>query len=125
MHDDRVSVVREHARAKARSVADEAGDRPVLAVDTEVVLGDVVFGKPANIRNSLDAIALGLGMVHQEFMLIPGFSIAENVKLNREPTRPSPAHCSIAVVVVGTPPRRAIPDRTLPRGCRPRRRASR
>ncbi|MEG0017133.1 MAG: sugar ABC transporter ATP-binding protein, partial [Hydrogenoanaerobacterium sp.] len=28
---------------------------------------------------------LGIGMVHQEFMLIPGFSIAENIKLNREP----------------------------------------
>ena len=47
-HDDPAAVVREHARAKARSVADEAGDRPVLAVDTEVVLGDVVFGKPAD-----------------------------------------------------------------------------
>jgi nucleoside triphosphate pyrophosphatase len=47
-HDDPISVVREHALAKARSVADEAGERVVLAVDTEVVLGDVVFGKPAN-----------------------------------------------------------------------------
>ncbi|HEY6069295.1 MAG TPA: Maf family protein [Gaiellaceae bacterium] len=47
-HDDPITVVREHALAKARSVADEAGERPVLAVDTEVVLGDVVFGKPAN-----------------------------------------------------------------------------
>ena len=31
----------------------------------------------------------GIGMVHQEFMLLPGFSVAENVKLNREPTRPN------------------------------------
>ena len=31
----------------------------------------------------------GLGMVHQEFMLIPGFRVAENIKLNREPTRPN------------------------------------
>ena len=46
--DDPVSVVREHALRKAQSVAGEAGDRPVLAVDTEVVLGDLVFGKPAN-----------------------------------------------------------------------------
>jgi len=28
-------------------------------------------------------------MVHQEFMLIPGFTIAENIKLNREPTKPN------------------------------------
>jgi septum formation protein len=46
--DDPVSVVREHALGKAQSVAGEAGDRPVLAVDTEVVLGDLVFGKPHN-----------------------------------------------------------------------------
>jgi nucleoside triphosphate pyrophosphatase len=48
VHQDPIAVVRGHARAKARSVEDQAGDRPVLAVDTEVVLGDVVFGKPAN-----------------------------------------------------------------------------
>ena len=29
-------------------------------------------------------------MVHQEFMLLPGFSVTENVKLNRELTRPNP-----------------------------------
>ena len=31
------------------------------------------------------AMELGIGMVHQEFMLLPGFSVAENVKLNRSP----------------------------------------
>ena len=45
---DPVEVVREHARGKARSVAEEAGDRPVLGVDTAVVLDGVVYGKPAN-----------------------------------------------------------------------------
>ena len=34
---DPAELVREHARGKARSVADGAGDRPVLGVDTEVV----------------------------------------------------------------------------------------
>ncbi|MDD4336968.1 MAG: sugar ABC transporter ATP-binding protein, partial [Firmicutes bacterium] len=34
-----------------------------------------------------EAMARGIGMVHQEFMLIPGFTVAENIKLNREPTR--------------------------------------
>ena len=34
---DAVELVREHAQGKARSVAGEAGDRPVLGVDTEVV----------------------------------------------------------------------------------------
>ena len=45
---------------------------------------EVRFGSPS------EAMAAGLGMVHQEFMLIPGFSVAENIKLNREPTRPNP-----------------------------------
>src|SRR5689334_4211256 len=35
---DAVELVRVHARAKARSVAGGAGDRPVLGIDTEVVL---------------------------------------------------------------------------------------
>ena len=43
-----VRLVREHARGKARSVAAQAGDRPVLGVDTAVSLGGKIFGKPAN-----------------------------------------------------------------------------
>jgi nucleoside triphosphate pyrophosphatase len=49
---DPVEVVRDHARAKVRSVADDAGDRPVLGVDTEVVLDGQIFGKP---RDAADA----------------------------------------------------------------------
>jgi septum formation protein len=45
---DAVELVRDHACAKARSVADEAGDRPVLGVDTAVVLRGLIFGKPAD-----------------------------------------------------------------------------
>ncbi len=44
---DPVELVREHARGKARSVAAEADGRPVLGVDTTVVLGGRVFAKPA------------------------------------------------------------------------------
>ncbi len=40
-----VETVLEHALGKARSAADIAGERPVLGVDTEVVLGGRVFGK--------------------------------------------------------------------------------
>jgi nucleoside triphosphate pyrophosphatase len=43
-----VDVVRAHAQGKARSVAGVADGRPVLGVDTEVVLDGVVYGKPAN-----------------------------------------------------------------------------
>ena len=38
----------------------------------------------------MEAMGLGIGMVHQEFMLIPAFSITENIKLNREITRANP-----------------------------------
>lgn len=36
-------------------------------------------------RSPADALSAGIGMVHQEFSLIPGFTVAENVVLNREP----------------------------------------
>jgi septum formation protein len=45
---DAVALVREHAREKARSVANDAGERPVLGVDTAVVLGGRIFGKPGD-----------------------------------------------------------------------------
>jgi septum formation protein len=44
---DPVEVVRANARGKARSIAGLAGGRPVLGVDTEVVLDGRVFGKPS------------------------------------------------------------------------------
>lgn len=50
--------------------------------------GDIIFeGKKAEIKSPNDALNLGIGMVHQEFMLLPGFTITENIKLNREITK--------------------------------------
>ncbi|MDF2949201.1 MAG: sugar transporter ATP-binding protein [Sedimentibacter sp.] len=48
-----------------------------------------IDGKEVNIKSPHDAMEHGIGMVHQEFMLIPGFSITENIKLNREITKPN------------------------------------
>jgi septum formation protein len=45
---DAVQLVQEHARAKARSVAEDAGDRPVLGVDTAVVLEGRIYAKPTD-----------------------------------------------------------------------------
>ena len=45
---DAVELVREHARGKAVSVAGEAGGRPVIGVDTAVVLDRVIYGKPSD-----------------------------------------------------------------------------
>ncbi len=44
-----------------------------------------VGGKPVTISDPKDAIKLGIGMVHQHFMLIPPFSVAENIVLGTEP----------------------------------------
>ncbi len=43
-----------------------------------------VKGQPVKIRSSSDAIALGIGMVHQHFMLVEPFTVLENVVLGAE-----------------------------------------
>lgn len=43
-----------------------------------------IDGKNLEIKSPKDAMNFGIGMVHQEFMLLPGFTITENIKLNRE-----------------------------------------
>ena len=48
-----------------------------------------IDGEDAKIMTPHDAMEKGIGMVHQEFMLIPGFTITENIKLNREITKPT------------------------------------
>lgn len=45
-----------------------------------------IHGKPFSPKSPEDAMKAGIGMVHQEFMLIPGFTVTENIKLNRERT---------------------------------------
>lgn len=47
--------------------------------------GKIYFDdKEVNFQNTMDALNAGIGMVHQEFSLIPGFTAAENIMLNRE-----------------------------------------
>ncbi|MDG4907521.1 ABC transporter ATP-binding protein [Mesorhizobium sp. WSM4898] len=43
-----------------------------------------VAGKPVSINTPNDAIALGIGMVHQHFMLVDNFTVLENVILGAE-----------------------------------------
>jgi simple sugar transport system ATP-binding protein len=45
--------------------------------------------KPVTFRTPKDAITAGIGMVHQHFMLVPVFTVAENVTLGIEETKPS------------------------------------
>ena len=46
-----------------------------------------IDGKLENIREPYDALKLGIGMVHQHFMLIPQFTVVENLVLGSEPKR--------------------------------------
>ena len=44
-----------------------------------------VDGQKAQLHSAVDAIQLGIGMVHQHFMLIPRLTVAQNVVLGAEP----------------------------------------
>ena len=47
--------------------------------------GQIIFGgEPVTVRNPHDAIALGIGMVHQHFMLVDTMTVAENIILGAE-----------------------------------------
>ncbi len=79
---DAVELVREHARAKARSVAAEAGDRPVLGVDTAVVLEGRIYGKPAHSGDAermLEELGGKTHLVVSGLCLVtPGWEVVEN-----------------------------------------------
>jgi simple sugar transport system ATP-binding protein len=52
--------------------------------------GDIYLdGEKIKFKTPLDALNAGVGMVHQEFSLIPGFTTIENIKLNTEITKPN------------------------------------
>ena len=74
---DPVELVRAHARGKARSVANEAGDRPVLGVDTTVVLDGDLFAKPADAGEAEAMLERLSGATHEVVsglcLLTPGW----------------------------------------------------
>jgi len=60
-----VAEVERHAQGKARSVAGVAGERPILGVDTEVVLGGRVYGKPADESEAEAMLEALSGQTHE------------------------------------------------------------
>src|SRR4029453_1302108 len=51
--------------------------------------GQITFdGDPVTIKTPREAMTLGIGMVHQHFMLVPDMTVAENVALGLPSTRP-------------------------------------
>ncbi len=59
-----LELVRAHAQGKARSVASGAGERPVLGVDTAVVLDGRIYGKPAGESEAAGMLAELGGRTH-------------------------------------------------------------
>ena len=62
---DPVALVRAHARGKARSVVDKAGDRPVLGVDTTVVCDGRVFAKAGGPDEAVAMLEAFGGATHE------------------------------------------------------------
>jgi septum formation protein len=80
---DAVEIVEEHALGKARSVAGQADGRPVLGVDTAVVLEGRMYGKPANAEEAaamLDALGGKTHLVVSGLALLtPGWELVDHV----------------------------------------------
>jgi septum formation protein len=83
---DPLQLVREHARGKARSVATVAEDRPVVGVDTAVVLDGRIFGKPANAADAEQMLEELSGKTHVVVsglcLLTPGWEDVEHETTN-------------------------------------------
>ena len=47
----------------------------------------LVDGRPVHFRHAADALAAGIGMVHQELSIVPDLTVAENVFLGSQPVR--------------------------------------
>ncbi len=88
---DAERLVRDHALGKARSVAAGAGDRPVLGVDTTVVLDGRIYSKPSDIGDAERMLEQLGGRTHAVVsglaLITPGWELVE-VELTRVTFRP-------------------------------------
>lgn len=88
--NDRISLTVEHGEIHALLGENGAGKSTLMNVlyglyqadEGEILLDDV----PQHFAGPGDAMAAGIGMVHQHFMLVPVFTVAENVMLGNEST---------------------------------------
>ena len=78
---DAEQLVRDHALGKARSVAADAGDRPVLGVDTTVVLGGRIYAKPKDAGDAERMLEQLSGKTHAVVsglaLITPGWEIVD------------------------------------------------
>jgi len=79
-----VELVCAHAEGKARSVAGQAGGRPVLGVDTAIVLDDLVLGKPESEGEAAEMLEQLGGRTHAVVsglcLISPGWEVVEHAE---------------------------------------------
>ena len=88
--NDNISLILESGEIHSLLGENGAGKSTLMNVlygllqpdEGEILIDD----KPVKFTGPGDAMAAGIGMVHQHFMLIPVFTVAENVVLGNEPT---------------------------------------
>lgn len=89
--NDRVSLTLERGEIVALLGENGAGKSTLMNVAYGLLSADageiLVDGAQVRIRSPRDAIALGIGMVHQHFMLIEPLTVTENIILGHEPAR--------------------------------------
>jgi len=89
--NDRVSLVLERGEIVALLGENGAGKSTLMNVVYGLLAPDggeiLVDGKPVRIRTPREAIDLGIGMVHQHFMLVETLTVTENIIMGHEPSR--------------------------------------
>ncbi|MDR1808045.1 MAG: ATP-binding cassette domain-containing protein, partial [Propionibacteriaceae bacterium] len=89
--NDRISLTVEPGEIHALLGENGAGKSTLMNVLFGLYRADggeiLLDGKPVWFRGPGEAMAAGIGMVHQHFMLIPVFTVAENVVMGHEPVR--------------------------------------
>ncbi|MDR7520859.1 MAG: ABC transporter ATP-binding protein [Armatimonadota bacterium] len=89
--NDRISLAIEPGEIHALVGENGAGKSTLMKILYGLYQPDegsiAVRGRPVVLDSPRAAIQLGIGMVHQHFMLIPRFTVAENVMLGSEPAR--------------------------------------
>jgi simple sugar transport system ATP-binding protein len=89
--NDRVSLCLERGEIVALLGENGAGKSTLMNVAYGLLTPDggeiLIDGAPVRVRSPRDAIAHGVGMVHQHFMLVEPLSVTENIILGHEPAR--------------------------------------
>ena len=78
-------------KGEIHSIVGENGARKstlmniIFAIEKQTT-GKIIYkGQEIKYSSSMEAINSGIGMVHQHFMLIPSFTVAQNIVLGKEP----------------------------------------